>query len=719
MKKIRFILGLHCHQPVGNFEHVFEHGYKVSYLPFLKTLADFPRVKAVLHYSGPLLEWLSDNHSEFFNLLGRLIERGQVEIMGGGHYEPILPAISHADRVGQLCYMSRYLKKKLGLQVRGAWLTERIWEPHLPVSLAGAGIEYVTVDDFHFLSAGFDTDTLHDYYLSEDEDSLVNIFPISEDLRYLVPFHEVEEVLAFFRRKAELLPGHSTIVLADDGEKFGMWPGTHDWVYNKGWLENFFSALTENEHWLETTTFSAVLDDTPPAGRVYLPAASYFEMGGWALPAEAGERFHALHEKLESEGSLKQFAPFLHGSFWRNFLVRYPESNWMQKRVNRTSRLVRQSLLAKGESPGPDNLPEPLRLLWMAQCNCAYWHGIFGGLYLPHLRQAIYNRLLKAEKLMREQAGNPPLVVVEETDVDLDGLPEVRLANDRVSLFIKPDRGGAIVELADLRAAFNLADTLARRREAYHSLMAAGSGNAAESTGHATIHKRQFNEPVEADAFVYDPYPRYSLREHFFAEFPASPDEAARLKSPDLGDFADGRFGHRTDSIESRRAVVVVLERTGCVRPEAGPLMEVRLEKAISLAPGSDDILIHYRLSHVSGPGLAAVFGISFNLTVLGPSDERVGWSTPGGERGSLESGAVLGRVSRFTVFNRREGVDTGFRFGRPTDSLVQYPVYTVSQSESGIDRTYQASCLLPLWRIELEPGRDWEMELTLSLTEG
>jgi 4-alpha-glucanotransferase len=713
--KIKFILGLHSHQPVGNFDYVFEHGYQVSYLPFLQTLARFPQVQAVLHYSGPLLEWLSDNQPDFFNLIRELIRRGQVEIMGGGHYEPILPVISYDDRVGQLSFMSRYLKKKLGVTIRGAWLTERIWEPHLPVALAETGLEYVTVDDSHFLAAGFDLESLHDYYLSEDENSLLAIFPISERLRYMIPFHEVEEVLEFFRAKASSLPSGSTLVLADDGEKFGMWPGTHDWVYKQGWLEKFFTSLTENKDWLETTTFSKVLDKTPAAGRVYLPAASYLEMGGWTLPAEACERFHALHDRLEAEGSLGDFTPFLRGSFWRNFLIKYPESNWMHKRVNALSQKIHRSL--DGKKSNYSQPPEYLRRLWMAQCNCAYWHGIFGGLYLPHLRHAVFKCLLESERLfqkLQKKATRSP-VVAEQADIDLDGEPEIKLANHLVSLFIKPNSGGAITELDDLRTGFNLNDTLARRREAYHVQMAAGPETGVETSGHATIHNRRFAEKIEPEAFTYDPYPRYSLREHFFISPPASPEAAACFNPPDIGNFADSRFSHRLSRGPQKASLK--LSRCGCLRMPEQPYFTLQLDKTIELAANSNEVLITYRLKNADQQILEAFFAVSFNITVLGPDDPQVGWLTPEAGPGSLKDGFALAGSTGITVYNHRDGVNFSLDFFKPAETLIQYPVSTVSQSESGIDRTYQASCLLPIWPLKLKPGSTGNWKIKMSLT--
>ena len=38
-----------------------------------------------------------------------------------------------------------------------------------------------------------------------------------------------------------------------------------------------------------------------------------------------------------------------------------------------------------------------MRALFRGQCNCAYWHGVFGGVYLFHIRAANYANLLDAE----------------------------------------------------------------------------------------------------------------------------------------------------------------------------------------------------------------------------------------------------------------------------------------------------------------------------------
>src|ERR1700719_4087530 len=175
--KFQLALLIHAHQPVGNFEDVLERCYAQSYLPFVNVLARHPQVRMGLHYSGPLLEWMERAHPEYFEKLRGLVRKGQVEIVGGGVYEPILAVIPPGDCYAQITRLADYVEKHFEARPRGAWLAERIWEPQLPSNLAPAGVEYTLVDDNHFLGAGFELAQLHGYYLAEDQRRTVKVLP--------------------------------------------------------------------------------------------------------------------------------------------------------------------------------------------------------------------------------------------------------------------------------------------------------------------------------------------------------------------------------------------------------------------------------------------------------------------------------------------------------------------------------------------------------------
>ena len=190
---LRFVFGLHLHQPVGNFDHVFEQHVADVYRPLLERLTEREFFPAVLHLSGPLLEWLEAHEPGYLDQLGRLASDGRLEILLAGFYEPILASLPRADRVEQIRWMAEAVQRRFGVSARGLWLTERVWEPELAADLATAGVDYALVDDRHFLATGFTPDRLHAPFWTESDGKRVALFPIDERLRYLIPFRPPED----------------------------------------------------------------------------------------------------------------------------------------------------------------------------------------------------------------------------------------------------------------------------------------------------------------------------------------------------------------------------------------------------------------------------------------------------------------------------------------------------------------------------------------------
>ncbi|KPK41980.1 MAG: hypothetical protein AMJ78_03930, partial [Omnitrophica WOR_2 bacterium SM23_29] len=222
--KMNLLIAVHSHQPEGNFEWIFAEGYEKAYLPFLTILHRHPKIKMALHYTGCLLDWFANKHPEFIKMLKELVKRGQVEVLSGGYYEPILPLIPERDIIGQIRLMNEKVEEFTGYVPSGAWLAERVWEPTLIKPMAKAGIKYTIVDDSHFVNVGKKPDELSGYYVTEDEGQKLLIFPGSEKLRYSMPFKLPHETINYLRDLKE--KGIVAKAFADDGEKFGIWPET-------------------------------------------------------------------------------------------------------------------------------------------------------------------------------------------------------------------------------------------------------------------------------------------------------------------------------------------------------------------------------------------------------------------------------------------------------------------------------------------------------------
>src|SRR2546427_1695110 len=188
-------------------------------------------------------------------------------------------------------------------------------------------------------------------------------------------------------------------------------------------------------------------------------------MEAWALPPAAARRLAVLEHELGEARLAGPEGALVRGAHWRNFLVKYPEANRMHKKMLALSALCRE----RGDPPAAR------RAIGRAQCNDAYWHGVFGGLYLPHLRAAIWRNLALAEGELRRGEG----LAVETLDLDADGAEELWIHSGVCSALVSPRRGGVIEEYTLFEQGINYADGLTRRREPYHLPPADRPGHAA------------------------------------------------------------------------------------------------------------------------------------------------------------------------------------------------------------------------------------------------
>ena len=700
-----FVFGVHNHQPLGNFDEVIADAVRLAYRPFFETLRRFPGVRAVVHTSGLLLEWWETHAPDLLALVGELAARGQVEPLTGGWTEPVLPLLPDHDKVEQIRTLTSYVEHRLGVRPRGMWLAERVWEPHLARPLAEAGVEYVLVDDHHFGLAGLDPDRLSGYYLTEEQGSTIAVFPISQRLRYLIPFSPVEHVLATIRKGSRA----GCLTMVDDGEKFGAWPETHRTVYTEGWLDAFFRGLTRLED-VKLSLAADYLDGHPPTGRVYLPTASYREMGEWVLSPDAAQELARAASQLEQVAG-RDATRLLRGGFWRNFLVRYPEANDTYRKMLGISARVAAGLAARPHDP---HLLAARAALWRGQCNDAYWHGVFGGVYLPHLRRAVRTALLTAESAL-DGLEDPARVVHEVADVDGDGADEVLVRSGRLVVLLRPAEGGTLTELAYRPLAFDLADVLTRRPEHSHRRIAEAERTPSEGGSARTIHETwRVKEAGLERLLAYDVYRRASLQDYLLAPLAVGPAEstgpmppAEPVEAADVDRAWIAFPGQRYEAKVREQADGVTVE----LRTEAA-VHGTRLElaKTVEVRSKVDGLEAHYELR--TDRPLAAGFAIRWNLTLTGPTPDRYYRLETGAPR-SLES-AGDGAGSRLQLVDDWLGLTAALSW-TPAGRIAWEPVYTVSLSEAGLERLWQGVQVTVSWPVRLWAS-PWTARMGLAL---
>lgn len=634
-RPIDFAIVLHFHQPVGNFDKVFHRAYENCYIKFLEVLQKYPQIKMTLHFSGSLLIWIEKNHPEFLEIINKLTRAGQIEIISGGFYEPILSAISEEDAIGQVKMLNDYIDKKFQYKARGLWISERVWEPQMASILIKAKIDHVILDDTHFMRAGLDKSQTYGYYITKKGTKFIAFFGSDKPLRYYIPFKEPEKSIEYIKRVSRKNK-NAFFLYADDAEKFGEWPNTYKLVHEDGWLKRFFKLLIDNGSWLKTITLKEAMKAHAPLGNIHIPAGSYEEMLEW------------------SSGS------------WKNFFNKYPESNQMHKKMMLISK--RLKALRKKHKTKQYNilLDMATDYLYKGQSSCAYWHGLFGGLYLFNLRGAIYENLIKAQAILDKiEYESDDIKII---DYNLDNFKEIIYSNQHIVVYFSPHRGGSIIELDYKPRAANLTNTISRKKEAYH--------------------KR-----IEKTKITYDLYSKNCLIDHVMPA--ATTHEKFRKgKFKNIDDFINKDYSYKVINSKSEKKVVLKARSKNLI-----------ISKSINLKTDTAGLTAEYNLKNISARNLNFILGVEFNIIM-----------PDGVPPQGLDSAKELDNVSTFNIKAQHADMSLDFELTQ-SSRIWTYSINTVSRSEKEFKYNYQGTTILFNWPVKLPPkdSKNFSIKLRIS----
>ncbi len=345
--------------------------------------------------------------------------------------------------------------------------------------------------------------------------------------------------------------------------------------------------------------------------------------------------------------------------------------------------------------------------LYRGQCNCGYWHGAFGGIYLPHLRNAVYRSLITADNLLDRAAGRPETWVdATAEDFNFDGRQEVRLTNDKLMCLLAPSRGGQLLELDVRKIQLNLLATLTRQPEAYHRKVLAG-GNRQEGQV-ASIHDRVIFKQADLDQRIqYDSHPRKSLLDLFYdadATLAAVAAGTAAVRS----DFAAAPYEARIRRNPDRIQVQLVREGDAGGAP-------VRITKGLTLDAGSASLEIAYLLENLPADR-PLHFAVELNFAGLpAGADDRYFHDLDGNRLGQLGARLDLCDAAGLGLCDEWLGIDVTLKTSRPT-GFWTFPIETVSQSEGGFELVHQSTVVQPHWLILPEREGRWVVTMQLAL---
>ncbi|MDR1625310.1 MAG: DUF1926 domain-containing protein [Spirochaetia bacterium] len=669
MTKLKLIFGTVNSLPIGLKDAEIEEIYQRDYKPLITAVYEFPQAACTFHFSGSLLGWLDNRHTGVTEVLRELTKRRQVELLGGGFYDPILPLIPRADRLDQFERLTTWLRKKIGCRPRGGWVGETEWEPSLASVLSSCGMDYVFLSDNHFAASGIPASERFQPYITEDQGKTLVVFPLCDEWGQDILDLEPQEILEKIRALHAAGAGgeEKLAVILVDGKSFGGSAGGGKKWHKEKKLTEFFRLLLDSSDWLEMIHPGRFLRQYPPRRKAYFPCGSRTQLMRLAMGPEERAAYDAAAKS--AKGGRR---PVAAGSgFFRRFLVRYPEAGDLYAKMQYVNILVSQ---VRGDKYRKSSAREEL---WKAQQGFAYWPSpCFGGIYRNALRKKAYHALISAEKITRQKGVFIPSIVT--ADFDLDRRTEYLYQGNEMNAYVHT-LGARLFELDYLPKSWNYLDTLARSRETVED-------SVADFYSRKTFIDYFFDETVGVDDFESLNFPRAS----FFGEAPFELVKCDRERSE------------------------LVLEYTGEVSCGAFAGSVRIVKKFIFKGAG---INLYYTLGNVGTESLSAVFGceLNFSFASKGAEDLKI-FRTEEDSRVPVSSEkAVLKNVSELAFEDLANNTVLSFSTLEPAQ-VWSLPVETACPAGGGEKSAYQSSCILPRWKLKLAPGASWENRLNLRL---
>jgi hypothetical protein len=405
-QNLQIILGSHVHVPYGAGEREYERAYSLRLKPFVSALYKFPRIQGTLHCSGAFLSWVDRVYPECTMSIDDLVSRRQLELLGGGFYEPQFTLIPLQDKIGQVEMLTTYLRKRFGKKPQGCWLPALSWDQNLVGPLLSCGMAYTFLEEDRFRLAGLSGEDLYAPCLCEDQGKLISVFPVSRPLEAFfspgegaaAPFVEALSKLA-----GELPDAASRVVTVFPDPCRSMdSPGEAELYWYR-----FFQGLADSS--LNFTTPGRFIKGRRGLRRAYFP-----------------------------------------GSRDRQFLIDYPEANGIYAKMVFSHMLINQ---LRGDKARKHTALEEL---WKAQGYDAFCPAESGGIYRGDLRKSAFRSMLEAEKITRENGSFIPCLM--NFDFDLDNEDEYLFQGESINCYVRLE-GAGLFELDYLPRSWNYLDT--------------------------------------------------------------------------------------------------------------------------------------------------------------------------------------------------------------------------------------------------------------------
>lgn len=412
-------------------KEIFEKDYENVYKPTAKFLYSHPEFRMSFAFNGVQIDFLQKEYPEFIEILRELISRRQIEILGGGYYDPAFPLLFPMDRTGQIEFLTSTLRSVTGKRPRGITLCASIWDYSLVSCFYNCGMDYVLLDD----SLIPDEKQKFVPLIMSDKGKTISILPLYQEFKPEIQ-DDPRDYLNLISKKIAKSSKNAPKPLKECVKGLNI-QFTHEEfqsLLRSGYLEKLYREISEKKDFFDFATPITLVKEAKLRIPVYIASGMSREVGQWGI-----EPYRAVKADRHYPVSIYDF-----------FQI-YPQSRALFDRMLYVSMLVNQS---HGDKLRKTSAREKL---WEAQNGDGFICTSKGAFVSATYRQQAYKKLTEAEKIAR-QCGEFKETFVSY-DYTGDGLNEYICRMNKYFAVISLG-GGAIRELDVLQNSGNFADNL-------------------------------------------------------------------------------------------------------------------------------------------------------------------------------------------------------------------------------------------------------------------
>ena len=239
MVKQQLIFGIAYQIPLAFTEQQIKERFMALLAPLIKILYHSPHVQVALYISGHQLWWIEHRHPEYITVLKEMVDRKQIEILGGGYYDPLPSLIPRSDSIGQIEMSTTYIRKLFRKRSNGIWFYDQIWALSYPLIFYSCNMQYTFLKDSALLEPSIALSS--NPVITEYEGRTVTVFLTNSQIFTLWQSGRPRRVINALK-EMHATTSATPIVLFDVADP--MLPFSR--------YERLFSLLRSNSSWLES-----------------------------------------------------------------------------------------------------------------------------------------------------------------------------------------------------------------------------------------------------------------------------------------------------------------------------------------------------------------------------------------------------------------------------------------------------------------------------------